>query len=110
MKPGALLINVSRGPVVDEAALIDALREGRIGGAALDVFATQPLPPDHPFFGFDNVILTPHMAGHHRGQHDAHGHGRGGRGAARVVGKTPREPVQPAGCAALPANASGAIT
>lgn len=63
MKPGALLVNVSRGPVVDEAALIEALREGRIGGAALDVFSTQPLPADHPFFGFDNVILTPHMAG-----------------------------------------------
>ena len=39
------------------------MREGRIGGAALDVFATQPLPPDHPYFGFDNVIITPHMAG-----------------------------------------------
>jgi D-3-phosphoglycerate dehydrogenase len=63
MKPGALLINVSRGPVVDEEALVAALRERRIGGAALDVFSTQPLPPDHPYFGFDNVILTPHMAG-----------------------------------------------
>jgi D-3-phosphoglycerate dehydrogenase len=63
MKPGALLINVARGPVIDEAALVDALREGRIGGAALDVFTTQPLPADHPFFSFDNVILTPHMAG-----------------------------------------------
>ena len=49
--------------MVDDAALIEALREGRIGGAALDVFATQPLPPDHPYFGFDNVIVTPHMAG-----------------------------------------------
>ncbi len=63
MKPGALVINVARGPVIDENALVDALREGRIGGAALDVFSTQPLPPDHPFFSFDNVILTPHMAG-----------------------------------------------
>ena len=63
MKPGALLVNVSRGPVVDDAALIEALRDGRIGGAALDVFATQPLPADHPYFGFDNVIVTPHMAG-----------------------------------------------
>jgi D-3-phosphoglycerate dehydrogenase len=63
MKPGALLINVARGPVLDEAALVEALREGRIGGAALDVFATQPLPADHPLFSFDNVILTPHMAG-----------------------------------------------
>ncbi|RVC47466.1 dehydrogenase, partial [Mesorhizobium sp. M4B.F.Ca.ET.088.02.2.1] len=63
MKPNALLINVSRGPVVDDDALIEALRKGSIGGAALDVFATQPLPPNHPYFGFDNVIVTPHMAG-----------------------------------------------
>ena len=63
MKPHALLINVSRGPVVDDDALIDALRKGSIGGAALDVFATQPLPSDHPYFGFDNVIVTPHLAG-----------------------------------------------
>lgn len=63
MKPGALLVNVSRGPVVEDAALIEALSLGRIGGAALDVFSTQPLPPDHPYFGFDNVIVTPHMAG-----------------------------------------------
>ena len=63
MRPGALLVNVSRGPVIDDDALIEALRENRIGGAALDVFTTQPLPPDHPYFGFDNVIVTPHMAG-----------------------------------------------
>ena len=63
MRPGAILVNVSRGPVVDDAGLIAALREGRIGGAALDVFVTQPLPPDHPYFAFDNVIITPHMAG-----------------------------------------------
>ena len=63
MKPGSLIVNVSRGPVIDDEALISALREGRIGGAALDVFATQPLPSDHPYFGFDNVLITPHMAG-----------------------------------------------
>ncbi|TAX65962.1 dehydrogenase (plasmid) [Rhizobium leguminosarum] len=63
MKPAAILVNVSRGPVIDDAALIEALRDGRIGGAALDVFATQPLPLDHPYFGFDNVIVTPHLAG-----------------------------------------------
>ena len=63
MKHNALLINVSRGPVVDDDALIEALRKGSIGGAALDVFATQPLPSNHPYFGFDNVIITPHMAG-----------------------------------------------
>jgi D-3-phosphoglycerate dehydrogenase / 2-oxoglutarate reductase len=63
MRPGSILVNVSRGAVVDDAGLIEALREGRIGGAALDVFAIQPLPPDHPYFSFDNVIVTPHMAG-----------------------------------------------
>jgi D-3-phosphoglycerate dehydrogenase len=63
MRRGSLLINVSRGPVVVEEALIAALKSGRLGGAALDVFDRQPLPPDHPFFGFDNVILTAHMAG-----------------------------------------------
>lgn len=63
MKPTALLVNVSRGPVVDDDALLAALSEGRIGGAALDVFTVQPLPQDHPYFGFDNVILTPHAAG-----------------------------------------------
>jgi D-3-phosphoglycerate dehydrogenase / 2-oxoglutarate reductase len=63
MKPSALIVNVSRGPVIDESALIAALLRGRVAGAALDVFATQPLPPDHPFFRFVNVIVTPHMAG-----------------------------------------------
>lgn len=63
MPAGALLINVSRGPVVDETALIFALREGRLGGAAVDVFDDQPLPRDHPFLDLPKVILTPHMAG-----------------------------------------------
>jgi D-3-phosphoglycerate dehydrogenase len=63
MKTGAIVVNVARGAVVDDAGLIEALHEGRIGGAALDVFATQPLPADHPYFSFDNVIVTPHMAG-----------------------------------------------
>jgi phosphoglycerate dehydrogenase-like enzyme len=64
MKPGAVLINVGRGPVVDEAALIAALEERRIGGAALDVFDVEPLPPGHPFYGLDNVLLSPHCADH----------------------------------------------
>lgn len=63
MKPTALLINVARGAVIVDEALIAALREGRIAGAALDVFTEQPLPPDHPYLGFDTVIVTPHMAG-----------------------------------------------
>ncbi|WP_046118125.1 2-hydroxyacid dehydrogenase [Ensifer aridi] len=63
MKPGAILVNVSRGPVVDDSALMEALEMGRIGGAALDVFSTQPLPLEHPYFRLDNVIVTPHLAG-----------------------------------------------
>jgi phosphoglycerate dehydrogenase-like enzyme len=62
MKPGAVLIDVSRGGVVDEPALIGALRAGRLGGAALDVFATEPLPAVNPLWGFDNVIVTPHCS------------------------------------------------
>ena len=63
MKPSAWLINVARGPIVDEAALIDALRAHRIGGAILDVFDTEPLPPEHPLWALDNVVITPHISG-----------------------------------------------
>jgi D-3-phosphoglycerate dehydrogenase / 2-oxoglutarate reductase len=63
MKPTAYLLNVSRGGVVDEDALVAALREGEIGGGALDVFEDEPLAADSPLLGFDNLILTPHIAG-----------------------------------------------
>jgi D-3-phosphoglycerate dehydrogenase len=63
MKPDAFFINTSRGAVVDEPALIDALRQNRIGGAGLDVFETEPLPGDSPLRKLDNVILSPHSAG-----------------------------------------------
>jgi phosphoglycerate dehydrogenase-like enzyme len=63
MRPEAWLINVARGPVVDEPALVQALRSRRIAGAILDVFDTEPLPDDHPLWGLDNVVVTPHISG-----------------------------------------------
>jgi phosphoglycerate dehydrogenase-like enzyme len=63
MKPSAWLINIARGPVVDEAALLDALRGNRLGGAVLDVFDEEPLPQGHPLWELDNVVITPHISG-----------------------------------------------
>jgi phosphoglycerate dehydrogenase-like enzyme len=63
MKPSAVLVNLARGGVVDEAALLTALRNGTIAGAALDVFSAEPLPADHPFWDMHNVLLTPHLGG-----------------------------------------------
>ena len=64
MKSTAVLINIGRGVIVDLADLTAALETGQIGGAALDVFEVEPLPPNHPLWTFENVILTPHIAGH----------------------------------------------
>jgi phosphoglycerate dehydrogenase-like enzyme len=61
MKPAAYLVNTSRGPIVEEAALLDALRHRRIAGAGLDVYDAEPLPVDHPLLSLDNVLLTPHL-------------------------------------------------
>jgi D-3-phosphoglycerate dehydrogenase len=61
MKPSAYLVNTARGPIVDEMALLEALRERKIAGAALDVFSVEPLPVDHPFRKLDNLVLTPHL-------------------------------------------------
>ena len=63
MRPSAWLMNIARGPVVDEEALVDALRARRIGGAILDVFATEPLPAHHPLWSLENVVITPHISG-----------------------------------------------
>src|SRR4051794_38445377 len=64
MKPTAVIINVGRGPVISESALIKVLQERKIKGAGLDVFDTEPLPQDHPFWKMDNVLLSPHCADH----------------------------------------------
>ena len=61
MKAGAILVNISRGPIVEEQALIEALRSGHLGGAGLDVFDVEPLPAGHPFRSLDNVVVTPHI-------------------------------------------------
>ncbi len=63
MKPTSVLVNVTRGAIVDDAALLEALRERRIAGAGLDVTPIEPLPPDHPLWTMDNVVITPHVAG-----------------------------------------------
>ncbi|MDT8342461.1 MAG: D-2-hydroxyacid dehydrogenase [Longimicrobiales bacterium] len=62
MKPGSVYLNVARGRIADEAALLDALRSGRLRGAGLDVFAREPLPADSPFWQMENVLLTPHVS------------------------------------------------
>jgi phosphoglycerate dehydrogenase-like enzyme len=61
MKPTAYIVNTSRGPIIEEAALLAALRTGKIAGAGVDVFDVEPLPLDHPFRTMDNVVLTPHL-------------------------------------------------
>ncbi|TYO60829.1 D-2-hydroxyacid dehydrogenase [Bradyrhizobium hipponense] len=71
MKRTAVLINVARGEVVDETALLSALREGTIAGAALDVFSVEPLPPDSPFWSAPNTLITPHIGGNRIDTYDA---------------------------------------
>ncbi len=63
VKRGAFLVNVGRGKLIDDDALLAALRDGRVGGAALDVFVREPLPPDSPYWDLPNVIVTPHSSG-----------------------------------------------
>ena len=63
MKRGAILVNVARGKLIDDEAVVEALRDGRLGGAALDVFAREPLEASSPYWDLPNVIVTPHTAG-----------------------------------------------
>ena len=63
MRPGAWFVNVGRGAICDEPALIEALRSGHLGGAGLDVFETEPLPADNPLWTMPNVVMTPHCSG-----------------------------------------------
>ena len=71
MRPHAYLVNIGRGEVIDQEALIEALREKRIGGAGLDVFEREPLEPESPLWDLENVLLTPHMSGSFRGYNSA---------------------------------------
>lgn len=99
MRDGAILVNVARGPLVDEAALIAALGSGRLGGASIDVFDTQPLPADHPFLALPNVILTPHMAGITEESMLRMGQGVVAEATRVLAGDLPRNLVNPAAVA-----------
>ena len=95
MKSTAFLINTSRGGIVDEQALAIAIKEGRLGGAALDVLSIEPLPPDHPLLQVPNVILTPHMAFYSR-ESVIELQTKAAEEVARALrGEPPRSPVNP---------------
>ncbi|HEX4111758.1 MAG TPA: C-terminal binding protein [Stellaceae bacterium] len=95
MKPGAIFINTGRGPTVDEAALIKALREGWIAGAGLDVLEIEPPKPDNPLLKMDNVILTPHVASASARFDPARRRRVGQEIALALQGMWPRSPVNP---------------
>jgi D-3-phosphoglycerate dehydrogenase / 2-oxoglutarate reductase len=93
MKPGAILVNTARGPIVDTIALAAVLREGRLGGAALDVYEEAPLPSDHPLRACENIVLTPHSAAYTE-EALAEVRKRALADALRIVqGQTARDPV-----------------
>ncbi len=99
MRPDAVLINVARGPIVVTEAVVAALNEGRIGGAALDVFAVQPLAPDHPLHACPNLLLTPHVAGTTATSLRAMGLGAAEEMLRILSGDRPRNLVNPAALA-----------
>ena len=84
VKPGAILVNTARGGIVDEAALVAALADGRVAAAGLDVFDAEPPASDHPLLAFDQVVLSPHVAGAHPAGCRAHG-GRFGAERTRLL-------------------------
>ena len=95
MKPTAFLINTSRGGIVDEQALAEALKAGRLGGAALDVLSVEPPPPDHPLQQAPNIILTPHLAFYSR-ESVIELQTKAAEEVARALkGEPPRSPVNP---------------
>jgi phosphoglycerate dehydrogenase-like enzyme len=96
MKPTAYVINTARGPLIDEAALAEALRQRQIAGAGLDVFDTEPLPLDSPLRGLDNVLLTPHMAGTTDQSRAAMAHMAADNAARVLRGEPPLTCVNPA--------------
>lgn len=93
MKDDAILVNTARGGVVDQEALVAALRAGAIGGAALDVTVPEPLPPDHALFGFPNVIVTPHIGSASRATRARMAEMAARNVAAVLAGETPPNPV-----------------
>jgi phosphoglycerate dehydrogenase-like enzyme len=95
MKQTAFLINVARGEIVEEAALLEALRSGQIRGAGLDTFAGEPLKPDHPLLQLPNVIATPHIAGGTRGTSRRRGQSAAENVARVAAGQEPLYPAKP---------------
>lgn len=107
MKPTAYLITTARGPVVDQAALVRALKEKWIAGAGLDVFEQEPTPPDNPLFKLDNVVCTPHVASYSDNSHQDLKR-RAGEEAARVLkGYWPQLLVNPEVAGKIPARKGG---
>lgn len=107
MRPGAGLVNVARGPVVHETALIDALRSGHLAGAALDVFDVQPLPEDHPYRQMEQVLLTPHVAGITEDSMRRIGHGATVAVESLLRGEVPPNCINPQAEAAFRLRAAG---